>query len=288
MAKRRLTTKIIKALALCALSLLAVILAPNAHAQAQDTERIIKRTQIRNAPVELVDVKLSGQSLLAKESVNIARSTVVWKELKFRADDDWLKGLQFTFKNVSGKPIVAMSVAFLIKIPNSESRWSLPLTPSLKLPPHLQRGRPETETLPPDQNVEFAIRLSELGRIEEMVRSVGATIHGVSAVELRIGHVQFDYDNSWNNGVRLRRDPGDPNKWTPVGQDLIPIKSQSLFRQASFSGKKTNPQASAAIAHPTRYWSTVMLPVYSGVKFTKRPSAASSAGTTGNLNTPNV
>jgi hypothetical protein len=189
--------------------------ASTATRNQQGIERVIKRVKLAGDPVALVDVHLSGQSIKDQENVLLTRSTAEVRELKLNGNDDWLRSLSFTFKNVSGRTIVAMPVEFIVRHPELDAPWMFPLLPSRELPFRLEHGSTTTQTLSPNEEITYSVRSTSLSKLEAELKRLQAT-RPVTTIEVEVGLVQFDHDNGWNDGSFYRRDPSNPKSWIRV------------------------------------------------------------------------
>lgn len=159
-AVRRLTT----IGAVCTL-IVGAIIYTNTKAQAlnglpgQRAERLIKMTSIRNAPVSLLNAKVANTEIKGREKVTNSARIAEWKEWRFEEGNDWLNNLQFTFKNVSGKPLVAVTIELLISHTGLPAPLSVPLSPNRHIPAFLSREMEaaakaaKLETLLPNEEV---------------------------------------------------------------------------------------------------------------------------------------
>lgn len=188
--------------------------------QEQRAERLIKMTSIRNAPISLVNAKVSNTEINNRERVTASAQIAEWKEWRFEAGNDWLSNLQFTFKNVSDRPLSAITIELFIIHPGLPAPLSVPLSPNRRIPLFLDREMEAAakaanmETLLPKEEVTYSLRPATIDLITAQLNRAGAS-GPVKEVELAPGRIQFDYDTSWHDGLIFRRDAANPNQWRP-------------------------------------------------------------------------
>ena len=91
---------------------LSILAAFSFSTQAQEPKPEVRDRQITWAydystiqmPVEIVSIKLNGKDIAPGE--------------KIKGDENWLKGISFSLKNISDQPISFVNVAFTFKLPN--------------------------------------------------------------------------------------------------------------------------------------------------------------------------
>ena len=221
-----------------------------AATKLQGTERIVRTTHIFGSPIELIDVKIAGKSIKDREKVTLRRQIAELREMRFDGGDNWLKDATFTFKNVSGKPIVAIWAEFIARHPRREHPLGLTLTPSRRVPHFLNKGMRDTETLLPNEELTYSVEPSVINRIDERLKAVGASASEVSLIELDFGRIQFDYNSGWNKGTFFRRDLNNPEIWVPTTQGSE-VKN-IYFKKTSLS-LKTTPVMKAGVTSSTLY-----------------------------------
>ncbi len=182
--------------------------------QGQSAERVIKWISYQNAPLALTDVRLAGESIKDKATVTTTRRIAQWKELKVDGSDTWLRDLSFTFKNVSGRRIAALTVTCVVRHPELELPLGLPLRPSKRVPHLLLREMPKLEDLGPNEELTYSFHELELSGIDQLLNRAGARTE-VRNIEVDLERVQFDYDTVWDDGLLFHPDPNNPRRWLP-------------------------------------------------------------------------
>lgn len=205
---------------LIALTTITLSVAPISHtAQEQDDsrERVVKMISINNSPVAVTDVRIGESSITSKKQITLTRPVGQWAEFRSKANEDWLSNVGFTLRNVSERPIVAITAELLINHPGIDLPVSLPLTPSSPVPAFLNKqveANPKFKKLMPGEEIDYQLGSAALGVWEGALKRF-KTNGAASVVELNILRVQFDRDTSWSSGEIFRRNPANPSEWIP-------------------------------------------------------------------------
>ncbi len=192
--------------------LTAAAAAPTGAQQLRDRELSpafdFNRVQM---PVEIVAVKLNGEEVRPGE--------------KIRGDDDWLRGVSFTLKNVSDKPLAYVAVALQFPRPQGFVAFFLSYGVDLSRgshreessPPAIQPGGTVTVALTKENYTVF-LRILERG---EAARSF-------DAAHYYLDRVCFDGepDIIWEAGRLKRRDPARPTEFIAVERYVLPARQQ--------------------------------------------------------------
>lgn len=189
------------ALVCCTILLLSVAQTPTLS--SQDDKKLIRKPSNKDAPVEIMQVKLSGRPLETDQP--------------FDAHDDWVKGVSVELKNVSKKEIIYVKVE--LDFPTDDSESNLVVIPlEYGRPP--QDGEPpppESEPLRPGERVTVAV--PDWG-VEFLKRKLAEKGHGravkMGRAVLFVSQVWFDANTVWAVGGTFERDPSDRHKWKPA------------------------------------------------------------------------
>lgn len=170
----------------------------------QNPERLLERKGQRIEPLEIEEIQIRGNGGLM--AVNA--------DTKFRADDDWLRGLTLRLKNKSDKSIVYAEIR--VYVPTSETE-DQPVALSLRygVLPEAQGARSNSLPLVAQGNHMTVTLLDEeyeLGKNLVREKRGNSTYNHA---EIRVGMVVFDDGTAWRNGFRIHRDPNDPGRWVP-------------------------------------------------------------------------
>lgn len=185
--------------------------------QDDPKERVVKLISISNSPVEVTDVRIGGSSIADKKQITITRQIGQWAEFKSTANEEWLSQIAFTIKNVSKRPIVALTAELLIDHPGIDLPVCLPLSSGSSVPAFLNReveANPKFKKLMPGEEIDYQLSPAAL-KVWEGALKRFKTSGAASVVELNILRVQFDRDTSWSGGEIFRRNPDIPSEWIP-------------------------------------------------------------------------
>lgn len=158
-------------------------------------------------PVEVVSVKLKGEEVRPGE--------------KIQGDDDWLRGLSFTLRNVSDKPLAYVAVALQFPRPQGYVAYVLSYGVDFSRgeprressPPAIEPGRTVTLVLTADKYPGF-LRVLERG---EAARSFDVAPYYVDRVCF-----EGEPDILWAGGMLKRRDPTRPTEFIAVERYALP------------------------------------------------------------------
>jgi hypothetical protein len=167
----------------------------------QVKEREIKKLNWPKEPVKIGKVKAKGSVVTIGE--------------KFRADDDWLKGLTFSVKNSSDKTITYLEIE--LSFPREKSAPEDPDAHDRIIYGQYPVLPGETATLHPDQppirpGDTVDIILKDYEGIREFLNNTHYPL-SISRLEVSVGDVVFDDGTKWSGGGLFRRDPHNPGGW---------------------------------------------------------------------------
>jgi hypothetical protein len=179
-------------------------------APQQPQERVIKRMPVeQNEPLAITDIKIDGRSVSFGQ--------------KFVADDDWMRTLVFSIKNISDKRILFVNLdLFFTRPPGSKDQmamfnllgygnWALQRRPPTE--EERLKGIAAGETVQVELSNQ---RFDDLKRFLTDVR-----YPNVTQVDVKLGVAIFEDDTMWS-GEEFRRDPQNPSSWV----NSRPNKSQ--------------------------------------------------------------
>ncbi|HEX8161282.1 MAG TPA: hypothetical protein VF538_05385 [Pyrinomonadaceae bacterium] len=158
-------------------------------------------------PVEIVAVKLNGGDLRPGE--------------KTPGDDDWLRGVSFTLKNISDKPISYVAVG--LQFPQSQGFVAYLLGYGVDFsrgehrressPPPIQPGGTVDLVLTKDR---YPVFLSILAR--------GGAPRSFDVAPYYVDRICFEGepDIIWEAGLLKRRDPARPTEFNVIGRYALP------------------------------------------------------------------
>ena len=169
---------------------------------AQQTDaRILKKAlfpPFEPVPLEISNLKVNG--------------TPINFDQPFQADDEWLKGLTFDVKNVSGKVITHFRIELSLHNPDNNQRAITYMVfhgrdtglPNVEATAHVADGEIIHASF--DEK-----RYNGLKRTQEHIG-----LSKITNAEFSIAFVIFEGDTAWRLGNLLRRDPTDPMRWNVI------------------------------------------------------------------------
>jgi hypothetical protein len=162
-------------------------------------------------PVEIVSIKLNGKNISPEE--------------KIKGDDDWLKGVSFTVKNISDKPIAYVAIALYFKPPNGPAR-SIGFILSYGV--DYSRGLPRSGSSPlpiqPGQTVDLVLTDERYPNFLHIL-SLGEMPRNFE-VPYYVDRISFEDDPNiiWEGGYLKRKNPTVLGKFDIVERYKLPTK----------------------------------------------------------------
>jgi hypothetical protein len=195
-------------LAFFCLLLGAFYVAARAHEPSQlIQQRSIARLPIeRNEPVSIRAVKVNGRK--------------VFRNKKFVADDDWLRGLTIDIKNRSNKVILFATIQLQFpRPPGSEGQIAVDeiFYGNYELFIRQPSAAERLQGIAPGETAEIKLASDEVEGIRILLAGNGYPA-SPERLDLRIGMVVFDDNTMWERGSRLRRDENSPRHWAAIEQ----------------------------------------------------------------------
>lgn len=170
----------------------------------QGKEREIKKLNWPKEPVKIGKLK--------------TKEGVVGFGEKFRADDDWMKGLTFSVKNTSEKTITYLEIELNFprdkgaqEEPEAHDRiiyGQYPTLPGETTTPH-----PDHPPIRPGDTVDLVLKDYE--GIREFLDNTHYPVR-IYRLEVSVGDVVFDDGTKWSGGGLFRRDPDNPGGWIRI------------------------------------------------------------------------
>jgi hypothetical protein len=189
------------------LSLLLLFIAADARQAPQILkERAILIEKHANAPVEFDDISLSGKSLKGRLKTMKKNSRAELQEMKINAADNWIKDIHISIRNVSDKPITAVSLEWWITHPALDMPLVVKMSRNLRA-----TGRPMA------MNEMTLIESRENGYQWATAKIKDKDSAGsITTATLKIGQVAFEDGTRWARGALYRQNPADPKHWIKI------------------------------------------------------------------------
>jgi len=174
---------------------------------SQEPEKSLDIERHLNEPLELVDLKVSEQSVKGKIQVKRRRRNGEgFDTVKFQDKDEWYRRVKVRVRNISDKPVLKITAYLYIKPPTGTPLYSIELTPSRQLNP---------EALQPGGEVELTVTDQSWNRTSEILNQYGVDAN-LSELFFSVDIVGFNNGTLWFRGNLVRPDPNDPMREIPV------------------------------------------------------------------------
>jgi hypothetical protein len=158
-------------------------------------------------PVEIVSIKLNGNEIRPGD--------------KIRGNDEWLRGVSFTLKNISNQPIAYVNIGIQFRLPNGFVMYSLPYGIDLS------RGETRRESSPPPlqpgQTVDLVLTEQRYQSFLYVLAQAGAPSRFDTA-PYYVETVCFDNqpDVIWQRGFLKKRNPTQIGTFDVIGRYVLP------------------------------------------------------------------
>lgn len=176
-----------------------------AFSQTKDRNRKeISKATFDPEPVEIVEITSDGKKLKLNE--------------KFTQEDDWLKDFTIKFKNISGKPILYVSI--VIGFPETDSTGNR-MVYFLKygVNPLIQKnGKDDFMLLAPDETVEVKLTPEKRTKLKDFLAQ-RHFLADLTKAHLTLMVVHFEDGTYWSAGSIFRPDPNKPGKFIAVDEN---------------------------------------------------------------------
>jgi hypothetical protein len=158
-------------------------------------------------PVEIVSTRLNGNEILPGD--------------KIQGNDEWLRGVSFTLKNISDKPIAYVNIGIEFPLPNGFVMYSLPYGVNLS------RDEPRRESSPPPLQPGQTVDLVLTEKRYQSFLYVLAQANAPSSFDIApyyVDTVCFENqpDVIWQGGFLKRRNPTEIGRFDVIGRYVLP------------------------------------------------------------------
>ncbi len=165
----------------------------------------ISKTTFDPEPIEIVEITSDERKLKLNE--------------KFTQENDWLKDFTIKFKNISGKPIVYVSV--VIDFPETDSTGNR-IAHFLKYgvnPLARKNTNDEPKLLAPNDTTEVKLTSEKHTKLKNFLAQRNF-LADLTKAHLTIMVVHFEDGTYWSAGTMFRPDPNRPGKSIPVDENI--------------------------------------------------------------------
>lgn len=162
-------------------------------------------------PVEILSIKLHGREVQPGE--------------KIKGDDDWLRGLSFTLKNISDKPVAYIDIGLLFPQPKGVVVYSLNY--GVDFPRGDRRGESSPPAIEPGETVDLVLTKDRY-KVFQRILAQGGAASSFDTAKYYIGRISFENepDVIWESGNLKHRDPNQPTEFYVIGRYALPAKQK--------------------------------------------------------------
>jgi hypothetical protein len=170
----------------------------------QNQERLIKQKSWKNEPVKISKLKIKGKGFAMGQ--------------KFLEEDDWLKNLTISVKNVSGKNITFLSLT--LDFPKPEDSTEVPAAFSIEYGrnPLFPANVVWPDSLKPiadGETKDLTLSDTEYSTLRDLLSETNYPA-SIKRMDIILGDIVFDDGTKWSGGAWFRRDSNDPTRWKDV------------------------------------------------------------------------
>jgi hypothetical protein len=199
---------------------LALVLSMLAAASALIQAQELKDRQLTHAydfttvqmPVEVVAIRLNGKEIVPGE--------------KIKGDDDWLRGISFTVKNISDQPIAYVNIGFKFPQPNGFVVYSLPYGVSLVQGERRKASSPPAIQLGQSVTLVLTKQLYESSFLYVLAQAEVSSNFDTVAYYVDTVCFEDQPDVIWQFGHLKRRHPTEPLRFDVFERYVLPAKQQ--------------------------------------------------------------
>ena len=162
-------------------------------------------------PVEIVSIKLNGNEIRPGD--------------KIQGNDEWLRGVSFTLKNISDQPIAYVNIGIKFPLPNGFVVYSLPYGVNLSVDEPRRESSPST--LRPGQSVDLVLTKERYKSFLYVLGQAGAP-SSFDTASYYVETVSFDNqpDIIWQHGFLKRRHPSEIGRFDVIERYVLPGKQR--------------------------------------------------------------
>ena len=207
----------------------------------QEGERLLNIERYPNEPFELVDLRVGLSSLKGgiKSKFKDHRSQVGVDDVKFRDKEDWPKHVKIRLRNISGRPIYAMSASLYFQHYSPRMAFEVTL--------HRAKKRDlKKEPLQPNDEIDLEVNQDSFNKAITQIMQYGLNSNDLTVL-LAVNSALFSDDFGWFGGSFMRRDPHNRQKWDAVDKNGEPgasrLKKSAGFMIVSFNVTPSMPQS---------------------------------------------
>jgi len=190
--------------------LLCVIMLLQIAGHAQKQERMIDKMSWRSEPIRILQLKTRGRAIELGKN--------------FEEEDDWLKGLTVTVKNVSDKVIARIEIEVAFPRPGGGTQEKPTFVTSMLygLDP-AEPGAEKVKLILPGESVDVKLLEVNLPLIKSALKDLGYP-ERITHAQIKVESVTFIDGSMWSGDDIFYPDPSDPKrKINPILPRIKPI-----------------------------------------------------------------
>jgi hypothetical protein len=162
-------------------------------------------------PVEILSIKLNGKEVQPGE--------------KIEGGDDWLKGLSFTLKNISDRPIAYVNIGLRFPQPRGFVVYSLNY--GVDYARGETRGANSPPAIQPGKTLHLMLTKEKYSSFQSVLARGGASSSFDTApYYIEIICFEDEPDVIWEGGYLKRRDPSQIAKFNIIERYVLPAKQK--------------------------------------------------------------
>src|ERR1051326_9491047 len=130
----------------------------------QGPEKSLDIKRYHNEPLELVDLKVSEQSVKGNIQVKHRVNGEWLDNVEFQDKDEWFRRVKVRLRNISDKPVVNIVAYLYFRPPSLQPLYRVDLSPSRHL---------GTESLKPDEEIELTVTDQSWNQTAKILQQFG-------------------------------------------------------------------------------------------------------------------
>lgn len=164
------------------------------------------------SPVEIVSIKLNGKDVVPGE--------------KIRGDDNWLRGVSFSVKNISDQPIAYVNIGFKFLLPNGFVVVTVLNYGIDMYHGELRRG-PSPPAIQPGQTLDLVLTQRRYDSFLYVLAQANSS-NNFDTAPYFVERVCFENqpDIIWQDGFLKRRNPSEIGRFDVIERYILPTKQQ--------------------------------------------------------------
>ncbi|HKG97761.1 MAG TPA: hypothetical protein VKA97_08100, partial [Pyrinomonadaceae bacterium] len=162
-------------------------------------------------PVEIVSIKLNDKEIRPDE--------------KIKGNDEWLRGVSFTLKNISDQPIAYVNIGFKFPLPNGFVVYSLPYGINLSRGDIMRESSPPA--IQPGHSLDLVLTNESYKSFLYVLAQAGAS-SSFDTAAYYVDTVCFENQSEviWQGGFLKRRHPTEIGRFDPMGRYVLPTSQR--------------------------------------------------------------